>query len=183
VTAVSDAVSRRRSHSSVTTDAPSHDELVRLVEAVSTVADHGSMRPWRLIELRGSARERLGAAFVASSGLTGSAAEKLAQKPLRAPLLIAVVARVQPTFKVAGWEQEAVASGVAHLMSLMLDEAGWGVMWRTGVHTRSETVHELHGLSPDEHLLGWLYVGGKKSNDKPEKKLKVDISELISVLD
>ncbi len=56
------------------------------------------------------------------------------------------------------WEQEATAAGVAHALSLLLDEAGWDVIWRTGTSTRSKPVRRLHGLGPHEDLLGWLYV-------------------------
>lgn len=160
-----DAMLRRRSHSSVGGEAPSEKELLRLLEIAGTVADHGALRPWRVIALRGEARERLGRAIAEASGATGSDADKLARKPLRAPLLLAVVVSPRPSGKVADWEQEAVASGVAHALSLLLDEAGWGVMWRTGHYTRSGAVHRAHELAPDERLLGWLYVGSK-----PEKK-------------
>jgi len=177
-----DAVLRRQSYSKVTEDAPSHEELLPFVAAAASVADHGSMRPWRLIELRGPARERLGAAFVEASGLEGKDAAKLAEKPLRASLLIAVVGRYKPSFKVPAWEQEAVASGVAHTLSLLLDEAGWGVFWRTGGHTRSEAVHRMHELGDDEVLLGWLYVGGKPEKSKPDKKHRFDASTVLSAL-
>src|SRR6187402_1061614 len=93
------AVLRRRSRSSVNAAAPTQHELLPLVEAAATVADHGDLKPWRLIELRGDARERLGAAFVEASGLEGKDAAKLASKPLRASLLIAVVASYKPSFK------------------------------------------------------------------------------------
>lgn len=177
-----DAVLRRQSYSKVSEEAPSLEELLPLVAAAASVADHGSMRPWRLIELRGSARNRLGAAFIEASGLEGKDAAKLAEKPLRASLLIAVVGRYKPSFKVPGWEQEAVASGVAHTLSLLLDEAGWGVFWRTGGHTRSAAVHRMHELDDNEVLLGWLYVGGKPEKSKPDKKHKFDASKVLSSL-
>ncbi|HEY0261298.1 MAG TPA: nitroreductase family protein, partial [Lacisediminihabitans sp.] len=110
----------------MTSEAPAHDQLLPLVEAAATVADHGSLRPWRLIELRGEARARLGSAFVEAAGLDADGGAKLAAKPLRAPLLIAIVAVHRQSFKVEEWEQDAAASGVAHLLSLLLDEAGWG---------------------------------------------------------
>jgi nitroreductase len=72
--------------------------------------------------------------------------------------------------KVPEWEQEASAAGVAHLLSLLLDEAGWGVMWRTGPHTRHPIVAEMHGLAPNEHLLGWLYVGGLPAGTRTERR-------------
>ena len=125
----------RRSWSKVTDDAPTHRELLELVAAAGRVADHSSLQPWRLIELRGDDRERLGRAINKSEGEKGASS-----KPLRAPLLIAVVLSPRKSHKVPEWEQEAVASGVAHLLSLLLDEAGWGVIWRTGHYTRTKAV-------------------------------------------
>lgn len=176
-----DAVRRRRSHSKVTPEAPSHEQLLELVSVLGSVADHGSLHPWRLIELRGGARVRLGAAFVDASGLDGKDAAKLAQKPLRASLLIAVVVRVQASVKVPEWEQEAVASGIAHTLSLLLDEAGWGVFWRTGGLTRSEAVHRMHDLAPNEHLLGWLYLGGVEKASTKERT-PLDAARYLSEL-
>jgi nitroreductase len=175
------AVARRRSWPKVTDAAPTHDELLPLVEAAASVADHGSLRPWRLIELRGNARDRLGVALAASAGLEGSAAEKMAAKPLRAPLLIAVVACRKPSHKVPPWEQDATAAGVAHLLSLLLDDAGWAVMWRTGLHTRSKQVRKAHHLAENEELLGWLYVGGKPDADGVPRR-RIEPADFISEL-
>jgi len=177
-----DAVRRRHSHSKVTSEAPTTEQLLPLIEAAATVADHSSMRPWRLIELRGDARLRLGKALAESAGAEGKDAIKMAEKPLRASLLIAVVASTKPSFKVPEWEQEAVASGVAHMLSLLLDEAGWGVFWRTGIHTRSKAVHKMHELAPNEYLLGWLYVGGLPDKVKSEKPSKFDGRKVLSAL-
>jgi nitroreductase len=179
--AAAEAMLRRRSHSSVGDEAPSDKQLRRAIEVAGTVADHASLRPWRVIAIRGEARERVGRAIAEASGATGSDAEKLARKPLRAPLLLAVVVSPKPSAKVPEWEQEAVASGVAHALSLLLDEAGWGVMWRTGLHTRADAVHRAHGLAPDERLLGWLYVGSrpeKKSGRRPPVEAKKHLSRL-----
>lgn len=179
---IADGMRRRRSQPSVTDSAPTKRELLRLIEAAASVADHGSLRPWRLIALRGAARERLGDALVESAGLEGKAAASLARKPLRAPLLIAIVVSPKPSHKVPEWEQEAVAAGVGHALSLVLDEAGWGVMWRTGGHTRSEAVHRMHGLEPQERLLGWLYVGGRETKGKSGRRKAVNAKDLLSSL-
>ena len=179
---IAEGMRRRRSQPSVTDDAPTKRELLPLIEAAASVADHASLRPWRILALRGDARRRLGAAIAEATGLEGGAAEKMAQKPLRAPLLLAVVVSPKKSHKVPDWEQETVASGVAHALSLVLDEAGWGVMWRTGLYTRSGAVHRMHGLGPDERLLGWLYVGGKakaKSGRRKPVKAK-DYFETLS---
>lgn len=167
------AVARRRSHSKVTDKAPDAAQLEHLVAAASRVADHGAMHPWRVIALRGNARSKLGRALAKAANLKGSDAESLASKPLRAPLLIAVVLSPKSSQKVAEWEQEAVASGVAHMLSLLLHDAGWGVIWRTGPYTRHKKVAKMHGLAKGEKLLGWLYVGGipDRAGSSHDKKL------------
>ncbi|WP_104089138.1 nitroreductase family protein [Cryobacterium sp. N19] len=176
------AVNHRRSYSKVSALAPTRAELLPLVAAAARVADHGALRPWRLLELRGDARERLGAAFVAACACEGSDALKLAAKPLRAPLLIAVVASRRASFKVTDWEQDAAAAGVAHLLSLLLDDAGWCAMWRTGPLVRTGPVRVLHGLGDNEELLGWLYVGGIPEDSKPGVRLSIDPEEFLGVL-
>ncbi len=172
---VLDAVAGRTSWSKVTDEAPSHEELLRLIAAAGRVADHSSLRPWRLIELRGDDRLVLGKAIAKAQR-----DRKPSTKPMRAPLLIAVVASYRKSGKVPRWEQEAVASGVAHMLSLLLDEAGWGVIWRTGGYTRSKAVAKAHGLKKNEELLGWLYVGGKPEGKGPGRRKGIDPEAMIS---
>lgn len=172
-----EAMLRRRSWSKVTDAAPTHAQLLEFVQAAGRVADHSSMKPWRLIELRGDDRERLGRAINKAEGEKGASS-----KPLRAPLLVAIVASYGKSSKVPRWEQEAVASGVAHALSLLLDEAGYGVIWRTGHYTRSKPVAKLHGLGKNEELLGWLYVGGKPPRTRPERLKGVDAKKFVSRL-
>ena len=64
---IRDAVLHRRSYPRVTPDAPTTAELLPLVEAAATAPDHASLHPWRLIEVRGDVRVRLGEAFVEES--------------------------------------------------------------------------------------------------------------------
>jgi len=174
----------RRSSPKVTDAAPDDQTLRALLEGAARVADHASLRPWRLIALRGRARERLGDALARAAGAEGDAAAKLAAKPLRAPLLIAVVAVITPEHpKVPEWEQEASAAGVAHVLSLLLDEAGWGVMWRSGPHTRHPLVAGMHGLAPNERLLGWLYVGGAPGGGRGERRTERVAASRLTTLD
>ncbi|QTV80017.1 nitroreductase family protein [Microbacterium sp. NIBRBAC000506063] len=159
----------------MTADAPTHEELAELVAAAGRVADHSSLRPWRLIEMRGADRERLGKAIAKAQG-----DRRPSTKPLRAPLLVAVVVSYRKSGKVPHWEQEAVASGVAHTLSLLLDEAGWGVIWRTGGYTRAKKVAKAHGLQKNEALLGWLYVGGKPAGKSAGRRKPIDVDAVLT---
>lgn len=168
-----DALSARRSHSKVTDEAPSDAELGRLLGAMTSIADHSRLRPWRVISLRGDARLRLGRGLAKASG---SDSKKTIAKATRAPLVLAIVVSPRKS-KVPVWEQEAVASGVAHALELLLHEAGWGCFWRTGHETRSKALRKAHKLKKHEYLLGWLYVGGIPDRDrkiKPRKPLELE---------
>ena len=69
----------RRSRSRVVGhDAPDRDELLELLSAAATVADHGRLIPWRVIEIRGDARLDLGRALAKADGKSG-----VSDKPLR----------------------------------------------------------------------------------------------------
>ncbi|MFG6403572.1 nitroreductase family protein [Microbacterium sp. P04] len=175
MTGALEAVRARRSWSKVTDEAPTRAEIETFVSAAGRVADHSALRPWRVIELRGSDRERLGRAIAKAEGEKG-----FSTKPMRAPLLLAIVASYRRTDKVPKWEQEVVASGVAHMLSLLLDDAGWGVLWRTGSYTRSKAVAKAHGLEKNEELLGWLYVGGKPPVRRLARRKAVDARRHLS---
>lgn len=174
----------RRSFSSVDGRSPDDAELARLLTGVVPVADHKGLRPWRMITHRGDERLELAAALAraktdAKAGpdaeVTDKALDSARHKACRAPLLIAVLA-VPHGHKVPDWEQEAVASGAAHLLSLALFEAGWGVMWRSGEPAGSDVVRGLYRLGPRDRLLGWLYIGGieeryaERITGKPKKR-------------
>ena len=175
-----EALRLRRSHSKVTEEAPSHEQVAELIEVLASVADHSALRPWRVIEIRGKARTAVGRSLAEASG---NDPETMIAKAHRASLLLAVVVTPRESEKVPLWEQEAVATGVAHNLGLLLHEAGWGTIWRSGLHTRSAPVHRAHQLSPDEYLLGWIYVGGIPERDqKPKPRRPIDLAQHLSQL-
>jgi nitroreductase len=155
-----EAVRTRRSISRLTDPAPLDDEILDLVADAATGPDHGLLRPWRLIVIRGAARDALGAAFAAdcpAEDLAGR--ERAAGKPLRAPLLLSIVLTPRQNPKIPEWEQLAATAAMVSNLCLLLHSAGYGAIWRSGAATESPHVHRLLRLSPGERLMGWLYVG------------------------
>ena len=182
MTPVRNAVQLRQSHSRVTDEAPTAAELDELVSLMSSVPDHSRLRPWRIIAMRGDARDMIAEGLAAAEAhakseptVSDKLLEKFRKKAHRAPLVLAIIVSEQPSHKVPLWEQEAVASGVAHTLSLLLLEAGWGTMWRTGLAARSPEVHAAHNLAENEQLMGWIYVGGipEGVTAKPRKPLEL----------
>lgn len=152
------AISTRRSISKLGPETPNDADLRELIHAVSSVADHKGLKPWRFIIIRGHDRNRLGEALDEAANVQRNTGE-INEKPLRAELLLALVASPQDNPKVPEWEQHATAAGAGHLLELALWQAGWGVMWRSGNLTNEPAVRRLHRLKESELLMGWLYIG------------------------
>ncbi|WP_312934835.1 nitroreductase family protein, partial [Stutzerimonas nitrititolerans] len=79
--------------------APDEAQLDLLFRAALRAPDHGQLRPWRFLVIQGAARERLGELFVESLKLSDpdcseEALQKARKMPLRAPMLVVVVARL-----------------------------------------------------------------------------------------
>lgn len=152
------AISTRRSISKVESETPNDSDLREIIRTISSVADHKGLRPWRFIIIRGDDRHRLGAALDEAAGVTRKPGE-INEKPLRAELLLALVASPSSNPKVPEWEQHATAAGAGHLLELALWQAGWGVMWRSGTLANEPAVRRLHRLEAGELLMGWFYIG------------------------
>lgn len=161
------AIRSRRSTAPVTDAAPEDAELREHLAVAAHSPDHAGLRPWRLISIRGTARQLLGQALVTGFGDEPGtpAAAKTASRPLRAPLLVAIVCAPVEHPKVPPWEQLAATAAMVSTLELVLFNAGWTAMWRSGPAVELPEVRRLLELAEHEQLLGWLYIGGSPDTD------------------
>lgn|SRR5690606_37718673 len=144
--------------------APDEAQLDLLFRAALRAPDHGQLRPWRFLVIQGAARERLGELFVDSlklsdPGCSEEALQKARKMPLRAPMLVVAIARLQPHPKVPESEQVLAAGCAAHGLLLAAHAQGLGAVWRTGAFCYDEHVAKGLGLTETERLLGFIYLG------------------------
>ena len=150
-----------------------------MLKAGLRAPDHAQLRPWRLIVIEGQARDRLGALFaqarlVANPDEPAEALSKLQGKPLRAPLIFVVVARIAGHPKVPEVEQLLSAGAVAQNMLIAAHALGYGAIWRTGEMAYSRVVMEGLGLAASEKIVGFLYVGQVAGKQKPLPDMDLD---------
>ena len=122
------------------------------------------MKPWRYLKVAGEQREKLGELFVSAKlqddpQLDQAAIDKLKKKPLRAPLVIVVIASIQDHPKVPEIEQMLSAGASAQNMLLAAHMQGIGAMWRTGSMTYHPRVREGLGVAQNEKIIGFIYMG------------------------
>jgi len=162
-----DALLTRRSTKLLRAPAPSDAELARILQAGMCAPDHGSLRPWRYVLIRGDAVGRLADMAldaVKRSGDPRMTPEK--EKSVRAwladvPLVIAVAQKIDhDNVKIP--EQEQLLATGASVMNILnaVHMSGYAAFWSTGLGTYLEEVQESLGLdSMDYRFLGFLAVG------------------------
>lgn len=168
-----DTIFHRHSITSLKPDPVSRNLLEKLLHAAVQAPNHYKVLPWRFIVLTSQARERLGDVMAESMRqkfptLTDDALKKERSKPLRAPAVIAVGVEPPSEPKVLEIENIAAVAAACENILLAATELGLGAMWRTGDNARDPLVKQFLGLAPEQHLLGFIYVGyPADANSKP----------------
>ena len=160
---------------------PDAAQLAVAIDAALRAPDHGRMQPWRFKLIRGAARERFAELLVRAAqarepGIPQRQLDKLRARPLHAPLVIAVSARLRDNPKVP--EVEQLLSAGAGLMNLLnaLHAQGFGAIALTGASVYDPAVAQALGYGSEERLLCFVYVGtvGAVVPAAPERPAQAD---------
>jgi nitroreductase len=174
------AVLTRRSASALGAPAPGDEEFRYLLKGAATAPDHGRLRPWRWILVRGD-----GLAAVAGCLADEDPAadrEQLVSSVVRAPLKAMLVFTPHVGHRVPEWEQLAAASTMTYSLMLLLHARGYSSKWRTGRLCTSEALRARLGLAEQERLLGALDIGTPDPSAVPSaRRAPMDVSDRVAV--
>jgi nitroreductase len=160
----------------MTTPGPDEAQIQRLLAAGAAAPDHGVLRPWRFLVVQGEARRALGELFAravraADPSASEADVEKQRTAPLRAPLLIVVVAHIQRRQgKFPEIEQICSAAAAAQNILLAAHAMGFAGKWSTGKNAYDPTIKAGLGLEPDDHVIGFLYIGSYAAPQQPSPR-------------
>lgn len=159
-----DALLQRVSASKLTDPAPDQAQREFIFNAALRAADHGRLRPWRFLIIEGNGRLQLGQLFaeVAAAddpNLSDEALQRYRSLPLRAPLVLVVIARCESHPKVPDVEQILSAGAAAQNMITATYALGLGAIWRTGDVAYHPKIKQGLGLIDSERIIGYLYLG------------------------
>ncbi|MBS9438578.1 NAD(P)H nitroreductase [Photorhabdus noenieputensis] len=174
----------RRSVSRLTTPAPQGEALQHILAAGMRAPDHGALRPWHFIVMQDEGIERFSRLLhqAAIDGQLGADAEEKAKSaPYRAPLIIAVIAKVAENSKIPEWEQVISAGCAVHAMQMAAVAQGFGGIWRTGSWTDDNTVRAGLGCHQHDKIVGFLYLGTPVLK-APNKVTPPDMTNFVSYL-
>jgi nitroreductase len=178
-----DALTQRVSGSDLVDPAPDELELHSILSAAVRAPDHGRLRPWRFTVLRGDARQRLGLLLAHSyqrrhPDATPAQIEKETNRPLRAPLVVVVGAKVNHGCNIPAIEQILSAGAAAENIMVAAFALGFGCAWKTGEAAYDAEIKAAFGLEPTDAIVGFLYLG---TNSKPPPPATpVDLAEHVA---
>jgi nitroreductase len=180
--AVRRTIEERRSIGRVLPETPPRELIEAVLEAATWAPNHRLTEPWRFTVIAGSAREELGrlmaeqtaAKFAEDDPKREVKRAGAAQKPLRAPVIVAVA--VEPVEAAKVVEIEEVTAGAAAIQNMLLaaHALGLGAIWRTGDACYSPDVKRWLGISERGYLLGLVYLGYPDMTTERSKRTPSD---------
>lgn len=165
-------LTQRNSATRLSDPGPEPETLATMIRCALRAPDHAALRPTRFLIIEGESRQRLGQVFAdALRRRKPNASDDEIQKnrvaPLRAPLLVVVIAQIRANPKVPVIEQQLAAGCAAHGLLLAAQALGFGAIWRTGDNAYDPAVRSALGLAEHEEISGFVYIGTPAAPAKP----------------
>ncbi|MGP5435302.1 nitroreductase family protein [Psychrobacter alimentarius] len=179
-------INSRRSMGNLDAPAPTRAQIEAAIECAATAPDHKKLNPWRFIVTQGEARHQLGQALLeAAQEKAANEGEVLSEKdikktqsmPLRAPLIITVVTKIQAHKKVPPFEQMLSAGAAVQNLILALKAQGFSTVWRTGLLCNEPAVKAYFDVGSDDYVTAFVYTGTSPKNEPTRKP--IDIEPLV----
>jgi nitroreductase len=183
-----DTMLSRVSISRLREPAPQGRELDLILQTAMRAPDHGRLRPWRLVLVRGPARHAL-ADVIATAlrhrqpDVIDEVVERQRGKIINAPLVIALGAHIRPEHKVPELEQMLSVGAAAMNMLNAIHALGYGGIWVTGPNAYDSRVADALGFPAPDRLLGFLFVGTPMDQPAPQNRpdIEAHVSEWTGV--
>jgi nitroreductase len=181
-----EALTARVSGTTLIEPGPDELELHLILSAAIRAPDHGRLRPWRFTVVRGEARQRFGDLMAKAlahrhADATAGQIEKERTRPLRAPLILVVAAKVDGQCKIPAIEQVLSAAAAAENVMVAAFALGFGCAWKTGEAAYDPEIKSAFGLAPTDAIVGFLYLGSNANSPAPPPVL--DLSEYVAEWD
>ena len=106
--------------------------------------------------------------------------KKYTDAPYRAPMIIILVNTHKEHPKVPSIEQKLSTAAAAQNIMLALNAMNYSCIWRTGKMAFNEVIRDALGLSNEQEVLGYLYIGTEVGDKK--KIPNLDIDNFVSYL-
>ena len=144
---------------------PDAAQVETILDAAGAAPDHRRLTPWRLVIVPAQKRYLLAQAFADALSerdpqATEAERRQAGEKADRGPLLVAVIARLDPELGSVPAQERLLSAGCALQNMLLVAHAmGFGAALLTGKSIYSERLKQFFELTGTEQLLCFMAVG------------------------
>ena len=157
---------------------PTKDEMDLVYKAALRAPDHAWLRPTSFIEVKDEGLDRLSKIFFdfanSKENITEEVLDKYKNAPYRAPMIVILINTAKEHPKVPAIEQKLSTATAAQNLMLALNALNYASIWRTGKLAFNELVQKDLGLTSDQEILGYLYIGTEVGKKKKVPSLDID---------
>ncbi|MCQ8185090.1 nitroreductase family protein [Parvularcula maris] len=158
-------------------------DLEALLRLAARVPDHRRVHPFRFITFEGEARAAFGEvleeAFVGANPDAPEEARALERSRfLRAGVVVCLVSSPDKEHKTPEWEQLLTTGAVGQNLVIAAGAAGYAVQWLTEWYSYDKAVASALGLTKDERIAGFIYIG--HPGEAPKERARMEAPALTS---
>lgn len=162
---------------------PGKAEVEEMLTLASRVPDHGKLAPWRFIVYRGEERARISGelktmALAKKPDLSDEMIKVEETRLSRAPVVVAVVSKAAPHFKIPEWEQQMSAGAVCLNLLMAANALGYASNWLTEWYAFDEAAYPLLGVEPGEKIAGFIHIG--TAMVPPTERPRPELAEIVT---
>lgn len=174
------AITTRRSVGRVKQDPVPREFVERVLASAVHAPNHKITEPWTFHVFSGKGRGEFAKAraeLARIQAVEDGEDEEMAsgritrerKKAFRAPVVIAVVS-VAGRDEVETLENYAACAAAVQNMQLTAHSLGLGSIWRTGPVAYHEHLRKFFGLTENDHIVAYLYIGYPDMEDRDRRR-------------
>ncbi|MCH9764556.1 MAG: nitroreductase [Alphaproteobacteria bacterium] len=177
---------RSRKPDQLVAPAPSQQELAAMLKIAARVPDHKRLAPWRFIIFEGDARAQFGEIIAKVCAANAQQQPQPSEQRLevergrflRAPLVVAVIAKLTDHPAVPQWEQSLSAGVAAYNLCLAANAYGYATSWLTEWMAYDVKICSALGLGENERVAGFVHIG--TAGTEPVERARPDMQDIVS---
>lgn len=175
----------RRSNKKLSVPAPNKAQLEQIFQAAFRTPDHGKLSPYHFVVIEKEGLDKLEHLLkeaVVEFNLEEERLKKAENLAHRAPMVIAVIAKINPDIaKVPAWEQLITAGCAAYGIQLAAHAQGFDNVWITGKWVSGSALRQALGCREQDEIVALLMLG--TATEKVERECRQEsMEEFVSYL-
>ena len=163
------------------------DHLRQILTVGIRVPDHGALKPWRLVVIKGAKRKKIDEEVIFPEFIKANPNASLENQSIektrlqRAAVVIAVISSPVQHKSIPKWEMQLSAGAVCTTLLYAAQSLDYAAQWITEWYSYNKKMLKALGAEPGrEQIAGFIYIGEKVN--VPMERTRPNFDAIVSYL-